>query len=532
MASRVTETPSNPAHTAEQLRDQLLAQTRHMQAVWSLDGREVDFAIGFDGGVEVGGFLTVTSPTGRRLVVQVHDLSVTERTGANLDVAASQLGMDDSVVKSATVDLVLRRVRGTGAVLGELVDGRLVRAGHEGFDSATLVASTDAEVAAVVEATLGRSVGLHVGRLGRAAVDAVFAASGFSRHTFLCGQSGSGKTYSLGVLLERILLDTTLPMVIIDPNSDYVGLGGFRSREQINASRSAPLSRAAYAELKRRYESQAGVAVASRRSGDLPLAIRLSDLTLEEQALTFGLDPIVDAAEYAAYVDATRSVGAEHYGVADVEGALLRRYDDASRGLAQRIGNLAVGSWSVWVRGDEPSLVDAAGTHRTLVLDTGSLPDPRERSVVALALFGRLRRRPDRAPVSVVIDEAHNVCSPEAVSPLERAVTEHTVWVAGEGRKFGIYMVLSTQRPQKVHRNVLSQCDNLLLMRVNSVADLDELALVFSHVPTGMIAQSRSFQLGEVLAAGPISPTPMRLRMGERWTPEGGADLPTTWASR
>jgi hypothetical protein len=93
-------------------------------------------------------------------------------------------------------------------------------------------------------------------------------------------------------------------------------------------------------------------------------------------------------------------------------------------------------------------------------------------------------------------------------------------------------MVLSTQRPQKVHRNVLSQCDNLLLMRVNSVADLDELALVFSHVPTGMIAQSRSFQLGEVLAAGPISPTPMRLRMGERWTPEGGADLPTTWASR
>ena len=38
--------------------------------------------------------------------------------------------------------------------------------------------------------------------------------------------------------------------------------------------------------------------------------------------------------------------------------------------------------------------------------------------------------------------------------------------------------------------------------------------------------------LGEMLAAGPVSPTPMRLRMGERWTPEGGADLPTTWATR
>ena len=43
-----------------------------------------------------------------------------------------------------------------------------------------------------------------------------------NRHTFWCGQSGSGKTYALGVLLERILLTTRLPMVVFDPNSDFV----------------------------------------------------------------------------------------------------------------------------------------------------------------------------------------------------------------------------------------------------------------------------------------------------------------------
>jgi hypothetical protein len=79
---------------------------------------------------------------------------------------------------------------------------------------------------------------------------------------------------------------------------------------------------------------------------------------------------------------------------------------------------------------------------------------------------------------------------------------------------------------------VISQCDNLLLMRVNSVADLAELSQVFSHVPASMVAEARSFQLGEMLAAGPVASTPIRLRMGERWSPEGGADLPTTWASR
>ena len=53
-------------------------------------------------------------------------------------------------------------------------------------------------------------------------------ASKMNRHTFWCGQSGSGKTYALGVALEQILLHTRLPIVILDPNSDFVKLGELR----------------------------------------------------------------------------------------------------------------------------------------------------------------------------------------------------------------------------------------------------------------------------------------------------------------
>ncbi len=116
----------------------MFAHTRRQQAVWSLDGREVEFVVGFETGAEVGGFVTITTPDVRRLV----------------------------------------------------------RAAHDGFDTGELVTSTDAEVPAVVDGGLGCSVGIHVGRLRRAAVDAVFKASGFSRHTFLCGQSGSDTTSS------------------------------------------------------------------------------------------------------------------------------------------------------------------------------------------------------------------------------------------------------------------------------------------------------------------------------------------------
>ena len=44
----------------------------------------------------------------------------------------------------------------------------------------------------------------------------------------MCGQSGSGKTYSLGVMLEQLLLETELRIVVLDPNSDFVRLGELR----------------------------------------------------------------------------------------------------------------------------------------------------------------------------------------------------------------------------------------------------------------------------------------------------------------
>ena len=69
--------------------------------------------------------------------------------------------------------------------------------------------ATPDEVAAWLERAGGRAR-LPVGEL-RLAPGVPFAldAGGFGRHTFFCGQSGSGKSYSLGVVLEQLLLDTT-----------------------------------------------------------------------------------------------------------------------------------------------------------------------------------------------------------------------------------------------------------------------------------------------------------------------------------
>jgi uncharacterized protein len=86
-----------------------------------------------------------------------------------------------------------------------------------------------------------------------------------------------------------------------------------------------------------------------------------------------------------------------------------------------------------------------------------------------------------------------------------------------------------TQRPQKVHENVLSQCDNLVLMHMNSTADLAHVARVFSVVPPGLIDSAPTFRQGEALVAGKIASHPALVRFGARITHEGGAAVGGWW---
>ena len=501
-------------------------------SVWSLNGRDVGFQAGFDSGLEVGGFVGVRTPAGDDLLMQVLELRISEREAMRVEVETDMFGdAASSALQSANVGLVMRFVEGEGRVLAAVHKGALTPFTGGGFRDGRLEPADSKVVGTLLAGGMGKSVGLPIGNVNGLEVEAALKASGFSRHTFMVGQSGSGKTYSLGAMLERLFVHTTLPIIVIDPNSDYVHLGELRPREAIARRGKPPIGHRAYRQLKAAMKDAGEVVVARADSSDHRLAIHLSDLALHEQTLTVDLDPLRDGAEYGAFMEAVESlVHLPHYSCDDVMAQLEARDDPAAARLLQRMRNLRVADWEVWARADEESLVHRIPGKRLVVLDTGSLSDARARSVVSLALLGALRRRVQRSPIMLVIDEAHNVLAPNAPSALERAITDYGVWVAGEGRKYGVHLVVSTQRPQKIHRNVISQCDNLVLMRMNSVVDIDELADIFSHVPRPMIEEARSFVQGEMLVAGPIATPAMRVNVGERWCPEGGADLPTTWA--
>jgi DNA helicase HerA-like ATPase len=466
----------------------------------SVDGRRFSFQASLhDLAFQSGGYVVLEN-AGEPRLGQVITLTAVSREGPDLALA-----LDDELTAHSRV--VLRYAEGEGVVLA---------GDRTPFHDATARPATPEEVAAWLERTQPDRASLAVGELLLApGVRFALDAGGFDRHTFLCGQSGSGKTYSLGLVLERLLLETNLRILILDPNSDFVRLGNVRDGADEG--------------LASRYGGVAGgVSVRTRGAAGEPLQLAFPELGSATQAAVLRLDPIADREEYGALTAAL-----EEWNPSTLA-ELANSGGEDGRRLLRRAKNLGVLEWGVWSRGAEDSILRDATepSVRCLVVDLGSLGTREEQALVAESVLARLwESRTERSPVLIVIDEAHNVCPAEPEDPLTALATEHAVRIAGEGRKFGLYMLVSTQRPQKVHENVLSQCDNLLLMRMNSVADLGFVGDVFSFVPQSLLERATTFRQGEALAAGKISPHPALLRFGARVSEEGGTDVPADWAA-
>ena len=335
-------------------------------------------------------------------------------------------------------------------------------------------------------------------------------SSKLNRHTFWCGQSGSGKTYALGVALEQILLHTRLPLVILDPNSDFVKLGELRD--------DAPAADAA--ELGTRD-------IRVRRSTDgegEPLRARFLAMPLRSRAAILQIDPVLDADDYNTMLRMETDIGLlpDH----DIVGFIRSHPDRVRHKLAMRLENLGVADWKLWAWGQRSVTDDIDEQPDATVVDLGGFTTSAESRAAALAVLDHLwEHREQRIGRLIVIDEAHNLCTPDPSTPIERLLTERIVQIAAEGRKYGLWLLLSTQRPSKVHPNALSQCDNLALMRMSSPRDLAELAEVFGYAPESLLSRSPAFSQGQALFAGGFVDQPSLVQMGARLTHEGGTDV-------
>jgi DNA helicase HerA-like ATPase len=208
-------------------------------------------------------------------------------------------------------------------------------------------------------------------------------------------------------------------------------------------------------------------------AGHVPLRIRFGDLTPIQRPAVLRLDPLRDREEFHSLETLLEGLHAP-YSINDVTDAASRYFFEESRNVGLRIANLGIRNWSVWARSTDRSVTDILSEkRRCTVIDVGALEKEDERDMISMVVLDHFwAHRSEREPVLLVVDEAHYVAPASPNGELQRVCTELAVRIAGEGVKYGIYLVVASQRPGKLNMKMISQCENQIIMKMTSRADL------------------------------------------------------------
>jgi DNA helicase HerA-like ATPase len=118
------------------------------------------------------------------------------------------------------------------------------------------------------------------------------------------------------------------------------------------------------------------------------------------------------------------------------------------------------------------------------------------------------------SPMLFVCEEAHRYASADRTTgfgPTRKAVSR----IAKEGRKYGVYLALVTQRPAELDSTIISQCNTLFAMRLANERDQELLRSAVSDAAANLLSFVPSLGTREVLAFGEGVALPTRLRFKE-----------------
>lgn len=121
-----------------------------------------------------------------------------------------------------------------------------------------------------------------------------------------------------------------------------------------------------------------------------------------------------------------------------------------------------------------------------------------------------------RQPIALLCDEAHlYVQQMESYDSVAEIGLKSFERIAKEGRKYGVGLVIISQRPSEVNRTVLSQCNNFISLRLSNLEDQNVIKRLLPD-NLGNIADNLSLlDVGEAIVVGDATLLPSRIKIDE-----------------
>lgn len=124
------------------------------------------------------------------------------------------------------------------------------------------------------------------------------------------------------------------------------------------------------------------------------------------------------------------------------------------------------------------------------------------------------RAERERDPVLLVCEEAHRYV-PDRGEAQYREAQDAVRRIAKEGRKYGLGLMLVSQRPSDVESTVLSQCNSWLILRLTNGADQDHVRRFLPDSLAGITKMLSSLGRREAIFVGEAAALPARIRIRE-----------------
>lgn len=118
-----------------------------------------------------------------------------------------------------------------------------------------------------------------------------------------------------------------------------------------------------------------------------------------------------------------------------------------------------------------------------------------------------------RHPVALICDEAHIYLPRDEGNPTEKRAIENFAKIAKEGRKYGVSLVIVSQRPSDVNPTILSQCNNVMALRLTNSDDQNVVKRLMPESLSSLLDMLPILDIGEALVVGDAVLLPSRIQV-------------------
>lgn len=384
-----------------------------------------------------------------------------------------------------------------------------------------------------------------------------------TEHMAVLAMTGSGKSYTVGRIIERLVALHNGTVVVFDPHGEYgkaLAKGQLNFNERDDGERdkrdevALPKIRETFERLQK---AGAGIHVYTPQNESFKYKYADKNIQLALQFDHFEMDDIAEilpglsepqqrvldvAIRYWRSADKTepRDINRLRHLLGDgIEE--LRAWDDLSEAESKALSgrSAAVASMKLSrVLNEAQSFYSATMATptdiykmigrpsnkqgRLVVVDLQGLSDTAKQVICALLSSEILRAASSKndplRPCFLVYEEGHNFAPAGGNAVSHRVIKK----IAGEGRKFGVGFAIVSQRPSKLDADVTSQCNTLITMRLKNPDDQRFISKASDMVSKADLDELPSLSTGEALICGRSIPAPLLVKIGGKALIHGG----------